>query len=47
MGTLVLYFAVGPAGNQDVYVLPLTGERTPKAVYRKPISRGGAADLAR
>ncbi len=46
-GTLVLYFAVGPGGNQDVYVVPLTGEPHAEGADRKPISRRGAADLAR
>ena len=35
-GKLVLYFAVGPGGNQDVYVAPLTGEHTPKVVIESP-----------
>jgi Tol biopolymer transport system component len=35
-GTLVLYFAVGPGGTQDIYVVPLTGEHIPKALIESP-----------
>jgi eukaryotic-like serine/threonine-protein kinase len=31
-GKWILYFAVAPAGNQDVYVLPTTGDRKPQPI---------------
>jgi Tol biopolymer transport system component len=35
-GTLVLYFAVSRDGTQDIYVVPRTGDRTPKVVIESP-----------
>jgi serine/threonine protein kinase len=35
-GKWVLYFAVTPGGNQDVYVLPTAGERKPQLVVQTP-----------
>ena len=31
-GKWILYFKVTPGGDQDVYVLPTTGDRTPQAI---------------
>jgi len=33
-GKWILYFAVAPAGNQDVYVLPTTGDRQPQPIVQ-------------
>ena len=33
-GKWILYFAVTPGGNQDVYVLPTAGERKPQLVVQ-------------
>jgi eukaryotic-like serine/threonine-protein kinase len=35
-GKWILYFAVTPGGNQDVYVLPTAGERKPQLVVQTP-----------
>ena len=35
-GKWILYFAVTPGGNQDVYVLPTGGERKPQLVVQTP-----------
>ena len=46
-GQWVLYFAVSPGETQDIFVLPTSGERTPRASRANPISRCRAAILAR
>ena len=33
-GKWILYFKVTPGGNQDVYVLPTTGDRTPQVIVQ-------------
>ncbi len=33
-GKWILYFKVTPGGNQDVYVMPLTGDRTPQMIVQ-------------
>jgi hypothetical protein len=33
-GKWILYFAIAPAGNQDVYVLPTTGDRKPQPIVQ-------------
>ena len=35
-GKWILYFAVTPGGNQDVYVLPTTGDPKPQVVVQTP-----------
>ena len=35
-GKWILYFAITPGGNQDVYVLPTAGERKPQLVVQTP-----------
>ena len=35
-GKWILYFAVAPGGNQDVYVLPTTGDRKPQPIVQTP-----------
>ena len=35
-GKWILYFKVTPDANQDVYVLPLTGDRTPQMIAQTP-----------
>ena len=37
-GKWILYFAVTPGGNQDVYVLPTAGERKPQLVVQTPFA---------
>ena len=35
-GKWILYFKVTPGGDQDVYVLPTTGDRTPQVIVQTP-----------
>ena len=45
-GKWILYFTVTPGGDQDVYVLPTTGDRTPQAHRTDGVSRRRTAILA-
>jgi hypothetical protein len=37
-GKWVLYFIVAPGGTQDVYVVPTSGDRTPKPLIESPFA---------
>ena len=37
-GKLLLYFAVTPGGNQDVYVVPTTGDSKPQVIVQTPFA---------
>ena len=45
-GKWILYFKVTPNGNQDVYVLPLTGDRTPQMIVQTAVSGRRTSVLA-